>query len=35
MDTPPYTEFFSWGSDGFGQLALANPDDEEQAEYQS
>jgi hypothetical protein len=29
MDTPPYTEFFSWGSDGYGQLALANPDEDE------
>ena len=29
-DTPPYTEFFSWGSDSFGQLALANADEEDQ-----
>jgi hypothetical protein len=28
-DNPPYTEFFSWGSDAYGQLALANADDEE------
>ena len=24
----PYTEFFSWGSDSHGQLALANTDDD-------
>ena len=24
----PYTEFFSWGDDQFGQLALANNDDD-------
>jgi hypothetical protein len=23
----PYTEFFSWGSDSHGQLALANSED--------
>ncbi len=34
-DNPPYTEFFSWGSDAFGQLALANADDEDQQDYQS
>ena len=35
-DTPPYTEFFSWGSDAYGQLALANADEEEdQKDYQS
>jgi hypothetical protein len=33
MDTPPYTEFFSWGSDGYGQLALANADDEDQQDF--
>jgi len=27
QDLAPYTEFFSWGSDSHGQLALANPDD--------
>jgi hypothetical protein len=27
-NTPPYTEFFSWGSDAYGQLALANADDD-------
>ncbi len=31
----PYTEFFSWGSDGYGQLALANGDDEDPHEYES
>lgn len=25
----PYTEFFSWGSDQYGQLALANSDDQD------
>jgi hypothetical protein len=29
IDTPPYTEFFSWGSDAYGQLALANADDDD------
>ena len=29
-DAPPYTEFFSWGSDSYGQLALANADEEDQ-----
>jgi hypothetical protein len=30
QEMPPYTEFFSWGSDRFGQLALANTEEEEQ-----
>lgn len=34
-DAPPYTEFFSWGSDSFGQLALANADEEDQQDYAS
>ena len=34
-DTPPYTEFFSWGSDSYGQLALANPDEDDQHDYTS
>lgn len=25
----PYTEFFSWGSDAYGQLALANADEDD------
>jgi hypothetical protein len=25
----PYTEFFSWGSDSYGQLALANADEDD------
>ncbi|CDW78422.1 UNKNOWN [Stylonychia lemnae] len=29
QEIAPYTEFFSWGSDQFGQLALANTDEEE------
>jgi alpha-tubulin suppressor-like RCC1 family protein len=34
-ENPPYTEFFSWGSDSYGQLALANTDDEEGHDYSS
>lgn len=29
MVIAPYTEFFSWGSDSYGQLALANTDDDD------
>lgn len=35
QETPPYTEFFSWGSDSYGQLALANADEDEQQDYAS
>ena len=30
----PYTEFFSWGSDAYGQLALANTDEEDEKSFQ-
>ena len=30
-----YTEFFSWGSDSHGQLALANSEDDEEGASQS
>lgn len=34
-DALPYTEFFSWGSDAYGQLALANADEDENQDYSS
>ena len=33
LGSSPYTEFFSWGSDEFGQLALANSDEDSTAYY--
>lgn len=33
QEMAPYTEFFSWGSDSHGQLALANSDEDDQNQY--